>query len=128
MLECLCASLSMIVGTVPRPDVVGRFQVQHCRVDQESVRFRLYRPDVKQPLPLIIWLHGRGEAGDNNQDQLAWLELILTDREQAFPGYILAHAKTVISSRLVAEQRGGRSAADSYRRCRRCNQPLSHRS
>ncbi len=83
MIVCLAAML----GTTPKSEVIEKFHVQHCLVGAESVRFRLFRPEAKQLMPLIVWLHGYGEAGCNNKDQLAWLELIVQDH---LPAYILA--------------------------------------
>jgi len=47
----------------------------------KNLRFRLHVPENMEPgkkYPLILWLHGTGEAGDDNQDQLVHLHHIIT--------------------------------------------------
>ena len=62
------------------PAVDSRFQ--RCRVTHHGreLSYRLYVPpgsSPSHPLPLVVWFHGRGESGDNQRDQLRWLELIM---------------------------------------------------
>jgi predicted peptidase len=43
----------------------------------ELFRYRLFIPagaTKDQRMPLVVWLHGRGEAGQENLDHLLWLE------------------------------------------------------
>lgn len=58
--------------------------------------YRLFRPQSSGKLPLLIYLHGSGGLGDDNQKQLAlgnifgtrlWL---LPENQQNFPCYVLA--------------------------------------
>ncbi len=66
--------------TPPRPEIDRSFAWCQRTMQTSSVSYRLYRPESigqRELLPLLVWLHGRGEAGDNNRDQLAWLELVL---------------------------------------------------
>jgi predicted peptidase len=75
------------------PDVVARFQVCQFQATAGTVAFRLHVPrPSSRPLPLVVWLHGHGEAGDNNRDQLAWLELVFRQYgpTEGPPCYILA--------------------------------------
>lgn len=85
------------------PDVEARFQHHHFKHAGRTLAYRLYDPYTQscapssghltsRALPLLIWFHGRGESGDNQSDQLAWLELILGsgDGRQEFPAWILA--------------------------------------
>ena len=76
--------------TPPRPEVEQCFAWRELVSDTGQIAYRLYRPavvDESERLPLLIWLHGRGEAGENNRDQLAWLELVLGRRQ----GHIADH-------------------------------------
>ena len=69
--------------TPPRPEVVQVFEQRQWQGPHGSISYRLYRPRAVDPtdkVPLLVWFHGRGEAGENNRDQLAWLELILGRR------------------------------------------------
>lgn len=60
------------------PHVESLFAERNCHGPCGEVRYRYYEPpSTELPHPLLIWFHGRGEAGDNNRDQLAWLELWL---------------------------------------------------
>ena len=66
--------------TPPRPEVDRCFARCQLQMQTGQLPYRLHRPSSIGPaerLPLLVWLHGRGEAGDNNRDQLAWLELVL---------------------------------------------------
>jgi pimeloyl-ACP methyl ester carboxylesterase len=48
-------------------------------------RYRLFVPRNQRPgkrYPLLVWLHGKGEDGSDNQLNLKWLELILDDPGQ----------------------------------------------
>jgi len=57
--------------------------------------YRLFRPEAKGKLPLVIYLHGSGGQGDDNQKQLGlgnifgtrvWL---LPENQKKFPSYVL---------------------------------------
>jgi len=60
-----------------------------------TVRYRLFRRRPLDPAvryPLLIWLHGEGEAGDDNSLQLRWLDLVFrvgTTRGD-YPFFVLA--------------------------------------
>ncbi len=62
-------------------------------VNQEF-RYRLLVPEESsEPQPLIVWLHGFGEAGSDNLRQLLWLDkLIYTPpiRRDRFPFFLVA--------------------------------------
>ncbi len=79
-----------------QPDVDARFQHHRIPHAGRTLAYRLYDPrtdsGAQSCMPLLIWFHGRGESGDNQRDQLAWLELILGsgDARQEFPAWILA--------------------------------------
>lgn len=42
-----------------------------CAVEENGIRYRIYEPDEKSPRPLILFLHGGGECGEDNWIQLA---------------------------------------------------------
>jgi predicted peptidase len=49
----------------------------------ERIPYRLFVPpaaSAKEPAPLVIWLHGGNERGNDNMSQLRWLELMLTSK------------------------------------------------
>jgi predicted peptidase len=57
--------------------------------------YRLFRPEAKGKLPLVVYLHGSGGQGDDNQKQLGlgnifgtrvWL---LPENQKKFPSYVL---------------------------------------
>ena len=61
-----------------------------------AMPYRLFRPSASAKLPLIVYLHGSGGLGDDNEKQLAlgnifgtrvWL---LAGNQKAFPCYVLA--------------------------------------
>jgi predicted peptidase len=61
-----------------------------------AMPYRLFRPDARGKLPLVVYLHGSGGAGDDNEKQLGlgnifgtrvWL---LPENQQRFPCYVLA--------------------------------------
>jgi predicted peptidase len=43
--------------------------------------------------PLIVWLHGLGEAGDDNELHLRWMENVFHwfDHERTYPAFVLAY-------------------------------------
>jgi predicted peptidase len=60
------------------------------------IRYRLFVPVIKSPgekLPLVVWLHGFGEAGSDNSQQLLHLDLCLFHKPwtaDRFPFFFLA--------------------------------------
>lgn len=64
--------------------------------DDEVFHYRLFVPtaeDAEQKFPLVVWLHGRGEAGRDNIDHLAWLEHLVFKppwQRDRFKFYLLA--------------------------------------
>lgn len=60
---------------------------------EETFRYRLLKPlTTDQPLPLVVFLHGAGERGTDNQLQLLYLpdQLAQPRWRQRFPCYVLA--------------------------------------
>ncbi len=61
----------------------------------EVFRYRLFIPATGSPdarMPLIVWLHGRGESGADNVEQLQWLDQLFFTRpwkRERYPFYFL---------------------------------------
>lgn len=62
----------------------------------ELFRYRLFVPSaatMRNRMPLIVWLHGKGEAGDENLGQLRWLEQTVFEHpweRRRYPFFLLA--------------------------------------
>jgi len=58
--------------------------------------YRLFRPASREKLPLVLYLHGSGGLGDDNEKQLSLgnvfgtLSWLLPENQQRFPCYVLA--------------------------------------
>jgi len=58
--------------------------------------YRLFRPASSKKLPLVLYLHGSGGVGDDNEKQLGLgnifgtLSWLLPENQQRFPCYVLA--------------------------------------
>jgi predicted peptidase len=72
-------------GYLPNPmatdcfDALG-YRYTGGRYDNELIRFRLRCPPKIVPgkkYPLVVWFHGKGESGDDNERQLAHLQYTL---------------------------------------------------
>ncbi|MBX3423520.1 MAG: prolyl oligopeptidase family serine peptidase [Pirellulaceae bacterium] len=78
------------------PDTQKMFEShQHTSSDGQALNYRLMRPqqvEGNQKYPLVIFLHGAGERGDDNQAQLkhGMPELCKAERRAAWPCYVLA--------------------------------------
>lgn len=68
------------------PAVIEQFEERMLETETGPIAYRLHIPRLNdeasvQQVPsqrshgLLVWLHGIGESGHNNLDQLAWLEL-----------------------------------------------------
>lgn len=50
-----------------------RFSYESFKADGNELKYRLLTPDAsKRKLPLVIFLHGSGERGEDNEAQLKW--------------------------------------------------------
>ncbi len=73
---------------------------------QTPMRFRFHTPSKIEPgkkYPLIIWLHGQGESGDDNQAQLSHMQTtawILAGKRE-IPCFILAPQSPEISQEEI---------------------------
>lgn len=66
------------------------------RGDQVGISYRLHIPEdarseanPKQGWPLLVWLHGFGEAGEDNREHLRWMNLLFGNNQ--FPGFVMAY-------------------------------------
>lgn len=84
---------------LPSPEVVARFEPLEVRVPdgpgELTVRARLLKPANLAPgrqYPLIVFLHGAGERGDDNVAQLLYLpeQLASDEGRRRFPCFLLA--------------------------------------
>lgn len=61
-----------------------------------NMPYRLFRPEGPGKLPLVIFLHGSGGLGDDNQKQLAFGNIfgtrvwLLPENQKRFPCYVIA--------------------------------------
>ena len=91
-------------GTLPEQHVVEQFDEVHCRTRDHGIVYRLYCPNLPGPWPLVVWFHGRGEAGNDNQQQLAWLELMLDPPDRPFPACVVALQRPSNSPRWLTHR------------------------
>jgi len=73
----LCVgALLMLAGCAPtRQDAPGRFETREMQVDGRSVHYQVFIPRGARArngaLPVVLFLHGSGERGSDNQAQTA---------------------------------------------------------
>jgi len=86
-----------------RAEFVSLFESREFQFDGRAndpsrlpYQYRLFVPDIKDTnakLPLVLWLHGSGEAGDDNLQQLRWLDQLIITRpwqRARYPFFLLA--------------------------------------
>ncbi|MCA8977338.1 MAG: dienelactone hydrolase family protein [Planctomycetes bacterium] len=71
------------------------FAAGSVRVDDAIYPYRLLRPEVgrrDELRPLVVFLHGAGERGSDNEKHLSWLPEVMARPElrQRWPSYLLA--------------------------------------
>jgi predicted peptidase len=72
-----------------------RFEARSHKSDR-VMPYRLFRPEAKGKLPLVVYLHGSGGLGDDNLKQLGLGNIFgtrvwaLPENQKRFPCYILA--------------------------------------
>lgn len=88
-----CASANVTSGAEP-PDWHSRFVAGIHQTPTGSLPYRLLRPAKIEPgkkYPLVLFLHGAGERGDDNQKQLihAASEFARDDRMRDYPAFVV---------------------------------------
>lgn len=93
----LCAVLLGQVDPIVQPWVDARFARHTWRTPPElgsrQFGYRLYVPPSLSPderRPLLVWLHGEGEAGYDNFSHLRWLELLFEATQDAPDMFVVA--------------------------------------
>jgi predicted peptidase len=70
------------------------FSTEHFVSKQDTLNYRFLFPDynTKRQLPLVIFLHGSGERGNDNEAQLKWGVQSFASREQMklHPAFVVA--------------------------------------
>ena len=75
--------------------VVSKFEAQRHKGDFE-MPYRLFRPAVSGKLPLVVFLHGSGGQGSDNEKQMGLGNIFgtrvwaLPENQKTFPAYVLA--------------------------------------
>ncbi|MCL2118403.1 MAG: hypothetical protein FWH27_08265 [Planctomycetaceae bacterium] len=81
------AAMNPETGSRVVPEMLSLFREEEIRYTggtkykDKLLKFRLHVPENMEPgktYPLILWLHGVGEAGDDNRDQLVHLHHMIT--------------------------------------------------
>ncbi len=92
----LVASLALLVRA-DEPDLRNRLEKRvYTSADGQSLRYRLFVPanyDPQQKYPLILFLHGAGERGSDNEAQLKHAQVLrfISDEVQAkHPCFLVA--------------------------------------
>ena len=71
------------------------FAYSGLRYGDRVFRYRLFEPPHREPgtnYPLVVWLHGKGESGEDNEAHIRWLRpfFFRTKLLQKHPAYVLA--------------------------------------
>lgn len=70
-----------------------RFNYGTFKANEGELKYRLLFPDaIKRKLPLVIFLHGSGERGDDNEAQLKWgAQQFASDKNMKhYPAFVVA--------------------------------------
>lgn len=96
LLTTLSAALLILVPNVHATDL-DQFEEGKHAIEERSVVYRMFRPEIaadsERTYPLIVFLHGSGERGDDNKSQIVhnFPDVFLSDEEQTRnPCFILA--------------------------------------
>lgn len=97
MKNLVCTALLLLISAyLSAQDLYGEYEKKvYVSSQGDSLKYRLLRPEVEQrgkKYPLVLFLHGAGERGDDNQKQLThggqmWLNPV--NREE-HPAFVLA--------------------------------------
>ena len=78
------------------PEALAAFSAeQYINVENDTLLYRLLEPEKKCPFkkyPLVVFLHGSGERGNDNERQLIWGAgaFINEDSRKNYPCYVIA--------------------------------------
>ncbi len=91
----IAAQVATAAPTIVPPAIDKKFQSIEWRSNSspDIHRYRLYVPEkgrVTLPAPLLVWLHGDGERGDDNLNHLRWMNLVFEAENNSPPLFILA--------------------------------------
>lgn len=98
-LSAVLAALILLMLWVKSPVADGadpRDQLQkrvYCDAGGESIPYRLLVPadyDPQKKYPLILFLHGAGERGDNNEAQLVHAQVLRLATDESRPAFLVA--------------------------------------
>ena len=100
MTSLTIALVACALGAAPGDDVLAKFE-EHTftftggEYKDEAFRYRLLKPEKIEPgkkYPVVLFLHGAGERGDDNAKQLLYLpELMVTPEYRGkFPCFFIA--------------------------------------
>ena len=95
LLVGLLGSMSMAQGSAEADWEKLYARGEYRNSDGATLKYRLLRPEKLeegQRYPLVIFLHGAGERGDDNRRQLVhgMREFTRADRRKEFPAFVLA--------------------------------------
>ena len=73
LLASYAAVTLMLVARPAQPWIVEGYEARTCRSPYGESAYRVHVPEnaANSPRPLVIWLHGSGESGNDNRAQLA---------------------------------------------------------
>lgn len=89
MMACFVSFLSNIQAQTAG---IGDYQAGVFEKDNKQLPYRILYPksyDTTQQYPLLIFLHGSGERGNDNQKQLTHGAKLFADSIQQYPGIIV---------------------------------------
>lgn len=85
----------LLAAALPAQQHASMFEAGRVTIGEHAYPFRLLPPATIAPAtnyPLVVFLHGAGERGDDNEHQLHWLPRTLAEpaNRAAFPCFVLA--------------------------------------
>ncbi|HVU89718.1 MAG TPA: PHB depolymerase family esterase [Pirellulales bacterium] len=96
----LVAACALAASQEPGEEVISKFaertyQFTGGPYENETFRYRLLSPETIEPgkkYPVVLFLHGRGESGDDNVAQLKYLPTLMATPEyqKKFPCFFIA--------------------------------------
>lgn len=80
-----------------QPEIMPLFSAHTLHHATHAYHYRLHEPifeaSTATRFPLIVWLHGQGEQGEDNVDQLEWLDKLIflpPRKAERYPFFLLA--------------------------------------